>query len=196
MREMTDKQIGYVAGVIDGEANISIRRIASGKSFYCYMNVSNTSHDLLVFLKEVTDIGYINGPFKNKGDNRRPYWKWHVTQAELLELLPIVRNLLIVKKQICSLVFAMRELQSSDWRTTQPDILAARERVFGEAKSVNKRGLRETGGELLGSPDRVISSQGETGMSRKVQRLGAEARTASNAPTSALPERDDIVRTA
>jgi len=57
----------------------------------------------------------------------------------------------------------------------------------------NAQSLVKKGGELLGSLEQVISSQAETGMSRKVQRLGVESRTDSNTPTSAAPERDDIV---
>lgn len=48
-------------------------------------------------------------------------------------------------------------------------------------------------GELLGSLDQVISSQAKAGMPLKVQRLGAESRTDSNAPTSPAHESDDIV---
>ena len=51
------------------------------------------------------------------------------------------------------------------------------------------------GGEFLGTLDyETIRSQARAGMLLKVQRLGAESRTDSNAPTSAAPERDDIVR--
>jgi hypothetical protein len=52
----------------------------------------------------------------------------------------------------------------------------------------------EKGGELLGSPERTISSQSEAGTLRQVQRLEAESRPDSNASTSAAPEREDIVR--
>lgn len=41
-----------------------------------------------------------------------------------------------------------------------------------------------------------ILSQAEIGISRKVQRLGDEARTAGNSPTRTPPERDEIVRAA
>jgi len=59
---------------------------------------------------------------------------------------------------------------------------------------LNFRGISEAQGELLGSPGRTISSQALAGMLEKVQRLGVETRPVSNAPTSALPEREDIVR--
>jgi len=48
-------------------------------------------------------------------------------------------------------------------------------------------------GELLGNLYKIISSQAELGIVRKVQRLQAEARTAGNACTSALNESCDIV---
>jgi hypothetical protein len=50
------------------------------------------------------------------------------------------------------------------------------------------------GGELLGSPERVISSQAKVGIPLKVQRLEDEARTAGNFSTSAIRESEDIVR--
>ena len=49
-------------------------------------------------------------------------------------------------------------------------------------------------GELLGTLEQTISSQAEVGILQKVQRLGAETRTVSNASTSAVRETDDIVR--
>lgn len=48
-------------------------------------------------------------------------------------------------------------------------------------------------GELLEPLNETISSQAWLGIALKVQRLEAEARTASNASTSALHESDDIV---
>jgi len=149
MNKLTNEQIGYIAGIVDGESNVSIRRIGSHKtkrsSFYCYMSISNTSHELLVYLCNITGLGYVNGPYKQFGDNRKLYWKWHVPQSELLPLLEIVRPLLIVKRKIVSLVFAMRELQSSDWRTTTIEILASREAIYQEAKLVNRRGYTANG---------------------------------------------------
>ena len=50
------------------------------------------------------------------------------------------------------------------------------------------------GGELLGNLEQVISSQDEMGTSHKVQRLEDETRTVGNSSTSAVPEREDIVR--
>ena len=53
--------------------------------------------------------------------------------------------------------------------------------------------------ELLGTPLWTISSQAETGMFQKVQRLEVETRTVGNTSTSALPKNriarflDDIV---
>jgi hypothetical protein len=55
------------------------------------------------------------------------------------------------------------------------------------------RALHEKDGELLGHPERTISSQARVGTPLKVQRLTAESRPDSNADTSAVPERDDIV---
>lgn len=48
-------------------------------------------------------------------------------------------------------------------------------------------------GELLETLNETISSQAWLGIALKVQRLEAEARTASNASTSSLHESDDIV---
>ena len=54
------------------------------------------------------------------------------------------------------------------------------------------RAIRKDG-ELLGLPERKISSQDEAGMRHKVQRLEAEARTVGNASTRPVHESDDIV---
>lgn len=194
MYTLTNSQQGYIAGIIAGEANISIRRIGSSKqnrsSFYCYMNISNTSFELLDYLLKVTGLGYINGPYNNKGDNRKPYWKWHIRQSELLELLPLVRNMLIVKKKISSLVFAMRELHSNNWRTTDIEVLATREHIFRQAKEVNTRGClakRVNSGDLQNGQSRAKPSDSV----RQMEGVTVKAEETIT-PISALLERDDM----
>ncbi len=137
--------------------------------------------------------------------NRKQAYKWTVTRSDdVYAVLDSVMPYLITKHERGNLLYRLREIKSrgfvrkgvSRGKLILSDSAVADCRVlFEKMRELNFRGLREAGGELLGSPERVISSQGETGMSRKVQRLGVEARTASNTPTSALPEREDIVRT-
>jgi len=68
-------------------------------------------------------------------------------------------------------------------------IRGKKSRVRQYSKPKRKRG------ELRENLEQIIRSQALLGTARKVQRLEAESRTDSNASTSALPEREEIVRT-
>ena len=199
MKTMTNSQVAYIAGVIDGEGCLSVRRIGANRfkqsTFWLQLKVSNTNKEILDYLLETTGLGRLSNAMINKTvtGNSKPYWKWMVKQSEALELLVLLRPWLIVKRRVTSLVFALRELQSSDWRNVDPKISEAREVIYAQIKEANFRGVKRKEGELLGSPERTISSQAEEGILLKVQRLEAESRTDSNASKSAFPERDEIV---
>lgn len=60
-------------------------------------------------------------------------------------------------------------------------------------KRFHSEGVKVQGGELLESPERIISSQAKEGIPLKVQRLEGESRTDSNPSMSAVPVREDIV---
>lgn len=166
MRTMSESEIAYVAGIVDGEGCVQVRRIGANRfnqpSFWMQLQVSNTNHELLVYLKDVTGLGHVDGPFSyNKdGANRKPYWKWRVKQSDALGLLILLQPWLIVKRKVTFLVFKLREMQVG-FRTNalSPNETNLRESLYAEIKEANRRGFKRKEGELLGSPERTISIQ-------------------------------------
>lgn len=171
MRTMSESEIAYVAGITDGEGCLSVRRIGANRykqsSFSFQLFVTNTNLEMLQYLKNVTGVGYINGPYiQNKdGANRRPYWKWRVPQGEAIPLLVLMQPWLIVKRKVTSLVFKLRESQNGlrNCFSLSADTVIERERIYAEIKEANRRGYLKKECELLGNPERAISSQASQG---------------------------------
>lgn len=200
--ELSDKQIGYLAGIIDGEGCVSIRHQNNQRSYYATLQVGSTSIELISWLLETLGCGRVH--IDKKSGNRKQSYKWLVTVArDIYSILDLVYPLLVIKKGQSDLLYRLREIKS------RPLIRHGKQRgvyllsdetvkdckiLFAKCKELNFRGLREKDGELLESPGRTISSQDLAGMLSKVQRLESESRTDSNLSTSAVPERDDIVR--
>jgi len=76
MKQLTIEQRCIIAGLLMGEGCI---RIAKGNK-HPEIYISNTKHELLAWLKEVTGVGAIySQPSPNP--NAAPCWRWYVVDA-------------------------------------------------------------------------------------------------------------------
>lgn len=204
MLNLTDAEKGYIAGIIDGEGCLTLRHQNNQRSYYATIQVSNTDFALVAYLMRITGYGRISTLAMS--GNRKIAYKWQVTvAAHIYEILDAVKPFLVIKEERAELLYKLRTIKSQGFvrkghsrgkLILSDEVVASCYVLFEKMRELNWRGLREKEGELLGSPERTISSQAGLGIAQTVQRLEAEARTASNASTSALPERDDIVRAA
>jgi hypothetical protein len=103
MKELTDFQKGYLAGMIDGEGTVSIHwiTIKGKKRPIPIVQISNTNKAVLEKIKEFTGIGHINTSYKYNAYNPRvkPCYKWIVrNKIEIFQFLTQIKDLLIIKK--------------------------------------------------------------------------------------------------
>lgn len=87
--------IGWVAGIIDGEGTICFRPSSKGS---CYTEVSMTTPESIFKLKNVTGLGNTRGPYYREG--KKPFWVWHVGDSrELARLYLAIYPFLSIEKK-------------------------------------------------------------------------------------------------
>ena len=108
--ELTKEQIGYIAGIVDGEGTITLTRRRSKilkrknrkpqYNLICYapaIYVGNTNLDLILWLKSKLGCGSIY--IWDKGtDKHKPVYRITFSANMVRKILPIIIDSLIVKK--------------------------------------------------------------------------------------------------
>lgn len=93
---MRDIELGYVAGILDGEGSITIQPYANNRVM---VRVASTDIDILHKVHNFTGVGTVYER-KTKQLNRKPSWEWVVTnQQHVLTLLSTVFPLLSKRRQ-------------------------------------------------------------------------------------------------
>jgi hypothetical protein len=96
---MNDLQLGYVAGIYDGEGSVIIQT-QNNSSKHASVKVKSTDLDILEKLQSFTEMGNINGPYQELIENRKPYWNWNVYKMkDVKEFLTIVQPLVSKRRQ-------------------------------------------------------------------------------------------------
>jgi len=87
---MKPEQLGWVAGIIEGEGSISTTAVQKIGNVYIYplIKVTMTDEDMVRRLHEWTGLGRVSGPFSppSRGDNK-PHWDWNVNRIAHVEAL-------------------------------------------------------------------------------------------------------------
>lgn len=71
LRQMRPEEIAWVAGIVEGEGCITVRK----RYVQPLINVNMTDVDIIQRLVEITGVGKVYGPYK--GTNK-PRWEWKV----------------------------------------------------------------------------------------------------------------------
>lgn len=199
MVKLSDKDIGYIAGMIDGEGTICLHKCTwkhRKVSYYRpFIKVSNTNLEVLIWIKNKLDTGRIK---KEKGITGN--WKANYTlnfSANMIRtFLPLIIDSLIIKKTQAILISEFLDMSN---RSVPKNFRVDNEELYlyyyKKIRLLNYRGVNRKLGELLENP---TSSAGDNQQpsrvkSRKVQRLPEDNALSLITGTSAQRESDDIV---
>lgn len=80
-KQWTDIEIGYLAGIIDGEGSIGIR---PGN---IDIDVTSTDHDICDRIQRYSGVGVINGPYLDKREGNKKVYVWTLARREQLYAL-------------------------------------------------------------------------------------------------------------
>lgn len=96
---MNDFEIGYVAGIIDGEGYIGIKKTKTG-NLDVSMKVTSTDEDIIDKMIAFTGVGTKNGPYEPTETKKKPYWGWHIQKMRDIQfVLTLVRTVMSQRRQ-------------------------------------------------------------------------------------------------
>src|SRR3990167_2875569 len=94
-------QKAYIAGLLDGEGNISINMF-NNEMMYPKVHITNTYYNVLKYLQETTGIGNIHmhmEPNRIK-TNRKPTYNWGITNMnDVRNFLKMMLPFIIIKRR-------------------------------------------------------------------------------------------------
>lgn len=165
MRELTEPQKAYIAGIIDGEGTISVtmhhQKIKSGigEQILHKVAVSNTEVRLLEWLVGTTGLGAVKVASKSKTTKlarfditkNKPLFIWGLWGNSIRQLLPEIIPYLVIKQRHATLMLDSleqtknrkgREYCGMDKGFPLTDKAKERRRwIVAEMKWLNRRGV-------------------------------------------------------
>ena len=140
---MTREEGAYLAGIIDGEGCLSVTsNLASGQRFIPYLSIVNTSEELMSRLHELIGGGSVQRK-KGKKDYYKDCFVLTVRSNKLREILPLVIDFLIVKREQGQLVLSLLQLINQHGKgyfwSRNPDRLEQCSLIASTLHKLNKR---------------------------------------------------------
>ena len=134
MMKLTNLELGYLAGFIDGEGALLINKREhighKGKRYIgysAYIDLGNTNEEVLIWIK--TKLNISSKIYKNqcKG-NRKLAFRLRICYKQAKPLIDLLKDILIVKKEIAKIFLDYDNCQDKDG-------------LYLKAKALNKRGI-------------------------------------------------------
>jgi len=147
---LTGKEIGYIAGLIDGEGYIRFISAQRRASRGVVVAVTNTDRRLLDWLSRKVG-GHVYLKNKPKKKNQKPSYEWKLCRIQKVKwLLEQIRELLIIKRPQADLMlyylkrhkpYARAEaIRNSRGQFTKFRRIPWKEKVYEKMAELNKRG--------------------------------------------------------
>lgn len=142
MKQLTDFDIGYLAGVIDGEGSLAIEKLSPRKNRkYCYFTprlvVVNTNKQLMDWL-----VNKIGGKYHARKliVGRKQCYSWFIFGKLIEKVIKLIIPLLICKRQLAELILQFREtVGKTGWHVTE-EVLQLRNSMYLKSRELNKLG--------------------------------------------------------
>lgn len=105
-RQLTPEEAAWFGGLFDGDGNICWPRPENMRSIR--LSMTNTCHELLVRVQEITGTGKIFDRSKHlKSDRHSPVWVWACQGENARMILPQIHKWLIAKKHSCDVALGI-----------------------------------------------------------------------------------------
>lgn len=140
--KLTEGELGYLAGIIDGEGCFTIEinpptSYRKGTLYTCRLSIVNTDQKLKKWLLQKIG-GKIHDRKIIKG--RKPCYTWRAYANLIDEYVPQIVPYLICKKDEALVVLKFRESFKGRWMKNTEDICAFRHQCLKELKFHNTLG--------------------------------------------------------
>ena len=102
MINLTDKEIGYIAGIIDGEGTICLSKCVwkhRKEAYYRpFIKIANTNLQMLKFIQSKLECGSISED-RTENNNWKACYTLRFSANMIRTFLPIIKNSLLIKKE-------------------------------------------------------------------------------------------------
>ena len=149
MKNLTETEKAYIAGILDGEGCIGIDKIKSRSNIHPFdfkirIIVTNTNENIICWLKTVVGAGcaYVDGkPFSEKWN---VVHRWQIVSEQARDFLMQVYPYLRIKKDIADLVLELPKLktQTKYYGRSQQEY-ESQFQIYSLAKARNTRGVKK-----------------------------------------------------
>lgn len=116
-KTLTDIQLAYIAGLIDGEGCISIHigqdKRGRKRRFDVWINISNTDVRMLAWLKATVGAGDIHVASKRVNPRWNTAYGWRVTGRYAADLLRLVKDYLVIKTDQAEIALEFQTLKTT-----------------------------------------------------------------------------------
>lgn len=131
----------WLAAMIDGEGTIGIYKY-SKHSYLVRLQVSNTSEELIDYLKEKYNRNK-HGPYKQKEERRKDVFEWKCHSKEAIRLIKQIKPYLVIKREQAQLAIrAWEDTFRINYRNREIPryALDKREEYYQQMKKLNQIG--------------------------------------------------------
>ena len=148
---LNDFRKGYLAGIIDGEGTLMIRRhralgSSTGYTYSAFLTIANTELSIIEAVKDMIEAGYIC-THKRKNVVQKDCYLFHVTRMkDVYRVLTELQDYFMSKRKqlICKLILEFCESRMSytnTWKGGRSVYTMREIEIFEEVKKLNKRGV-------------------------------------------------------
>lgn len=81
LRRMSKYEMGWVAGLLEGEGCFTQRKNGTGTKIYPAIDVQSGDRDVIEKLIAYTGLGNIGGPYKTRSPKHTPMFGWKMSSA-------------------------------------------------------------------------------------------------------------------
>jgi hypothetical protein len=151
---LTVAEGAYLAGIMDGEGQVALRRIKTSGGIYVEIAVTNSNQQVMEWLVQTTGVGRIavHRAEGFKGHAWKQTWLWRVSSGRAASVLAAIRPYLIIKAQRADLALDVQGRLM--WPSLRRDRSWQAE-AFGRMKNLNRQGMRDAEGSPT-MPARVM----------------------------------------
>lgn len=140
-RELTQAEVGYLAGMLDGEGSISVLRMAMRRTSGTYthyaiqVRIANTSRRVIDWISERVGGRIYEQTFitRSRGNRKRAF-HWHIGGHGARVFLELVRPYLVIKTRQVEIALAFLALGRSF-------VPAARAELYEQMRALNRKGI-------------------------------------------------------
>jgi hypothetical protein len=134
--KLTSFQIGYLAGLIDGEGWLGIEE--RGNSYGLRITVCMTSNKTIQYLQSLLS-GHVYIKKEGYRYNQKPQYVWEIWSVEDVgSLLLLIKDYLVTKSQNAEVLLEFAKVKLDNWNN--PNVEREKQ-LYLENKRLNRKGL-------------------------------------------------------